>query len=165
MKSMKGSRGRGQRPRSCNRSTGVSLIFRRSSIGFPLPQNWSEGPKFTFRGADDAGGADDSPHWEVVLGVLHMVRWGDVLFCEICSTRGAGSQTRAAIALPARRWSHVTSEHIVRPAKNLDICSDPIDGAYRQWSKVLRASKHFGHGIRGTGAEVLAPLVLRDKSI
>ena len=34
------------------------------------------------------------------------------LFCEICSTRGAGSHTRAAIALPARRWSHVTSEHI-----------------------------------------------------
>ena len=87
------------------------------------------------------------------------------LFCEIFSTRGAGSQTRAAIALPARRWSHVTSEHIVRPAKNLDICSDPIDGAYRQWSKVLRASKHLGHGICGTGAEVLAPLVLRDKSI
>ena len=99
MKSMKGSRGRGQRPRSCNRSTGVSLIFRRSSIGFPLPQNWSEGPKFTFRGADDAGGADDSPHWVVVLCVLHMVRWGDVLFCEICSTRGAGHRPRAVFVL------------------------------------------------------------------
>ena len=68
-----GSRGRGQMPRSCNRSTAVSLIFRGSSMDCPLPEKWSEGPKFTSRGASDADGADDSPHWEVVLGVLHMV--------------------------------------------------------------------------------------------
>ena len=65
LESMKGSRCRGQRPRSCNRSTGVSLIFSRSSMDNPLTENWSEGPKFASRGGTPS--ATPSPHWEVVL--------------------------------------------------------------------------------------------------
>ena len=42
----------------------------------PLPENWSEGPKFASRGGTPS--TTPSPHWEVVLGVLHMVRWGKV---------------------------------------------------------------------------------------
>ena len=41
-----------------------------------LQEDWSEDPKFKSRGGTPS--TTPSPHWEVVLGVLHMVRWGKV---------------------------------------------------------------------------------------